>query len=301
MAEVSWEGLSPSQYEDMVSVLLSNLNPEIRRIDGSGGDGGRDSEFRREHGTEIFQAKSFTGRLTKGRRRQVVASLKKAAERSPLAWHLIMPIDPTPGEQDWFDGLQAEKVFPISWEGRTWLNSQMAERPFIPRYFIEGASEQVVEILTQLREEQAAITDIRVGMDRLKALAERFNEIDPFYRFDLSVRDKAVEVHINPRYEGAELDHPINVNFRLMFPDNPEGRAAAEGFRAAMDFGTPAQVAGQFIQSIDIKAPAGFGGSFAEGGTLNIGPPQPVEDWTLPIVLCAISPNDVPQAELLSL
>ncbi len=41
---IRWDDLGPQKYEDMVSVLLSRLDPDAQRIDGKGGDGGRDVE-----------------------------------------------------------------------------------------------------------------------------------------------------------------------------------------------------------------------------------------------------------------
>ena len=35
----------PQKYEGMVSVLLSRLYPDAQRIDGKGGDGGRDVQI----------------------------------------------------------------------------------------------------------------------------------------------------------------------------------------------------------------------------------------------------------------
>lgn len=199
MTEIDWKRLEPRQSEEMVAVLLSHVNPLIRRIDGSGGDQGRDSEFDREGGPEIFQHKSFTGRMTPARRRKVEKSLEKAAARDPVAWHLVVPIDPTPAEHEWFIELGRKYAFPMSWEGFTWLNARMAERPFIARYFAGGESDRVVEMLTELTKEQAAVTDIRVGMERLTALAARINEIDPYYRFDVSIRDGSAEISAHPR------------------------------------------------------------------------------------------------------
>ena len=42
--QIQWDGFEPQGYEDMVSVLLSRLHPDAQRIDGKGGDGGRDAE-----------------------------------------------------------------------------------------------------------------------------------------------------------------------------------------------------------------------------------------------------------------
>src|SRR2546426_8827010 len=78
MASVKWEDIPREVYDDMVSALLSNLYPKAQRIDGSGGDGGRDVQIREPPRLGIFQLKSFTGRMTKGRRRQVKRSLDRA-------------------------------------------------------------------------------------------------------------------------------------------------------------------------------------------------------------------------------
>lgn len=298
MSEVEWERLSSGQFEEMVSVLLSRQNPKVRRIDGSGGDGGRDAEFPRDGGPEIYQLKGFTGRLNGGRRGQVKSSLKKAAKRNPVAWHLVVPIDPTPKELEWFEDLQREYEFPLRWDGRTWLNAQMAERPFIPRYFLSDERDRVLELLAQINEEKASLNDIQAGVERMRALATKINELDPYYRFNIAVRNDTVEVSAMPRYEGAELDHPITVNMALTFPNTDEGRAAAKEFQAAMDFGSPVEVEGQFIQSFSIEGPAGFGGTFAEGGALKIGPPQPREDWEMKFELRAITAEGVPVATL---
>ena len=97
---VRWEDLDPGTYEDMVSVLISRLHPEAQRIDGSGGDGGRDVQVPTDDGLVIFELKSFTGRMDSSRRRQVAASLERASQHEPVAWHLVVPIDPTQGELD---------------------------------------------------------------------------------------------------------------------------------------------------------------------------------------------------------
>jgi hypothetical protein len=107
MTRVKWDELDPGRYEDMVAVLLSNIYPEAaERIDGSGGDGGRDVQLRYESDLDGFELKGFTGRMTSGRRAQVKRSLRRAASVGLRSWTLVVPIDPTPGEQRWFDTLQ---------------------------------------------------------------------------------------------------------------------------------------------------------------------------------------------------
>jgi hypothetical protein len=81
----------------MVACLLSHQNGEVRRIDGSGGDGGRDCQFEATDGVHAYEMKGFSGgRVGKTQRRQVERSLERAASLNPSDWTLITPVDPTP-------------------------------------------------------------------------------------------------------------------------------------------------------------------------------------------------------------
>ena len=157
MPRVDFERLSPDQYEDMVSVLLSRLR-QTRRVDGTGGDEGRDCYFPGEDGTDAYELKSFTGRMTPARRRQVKRSLDRAMESRPRTWTLVVPIDPAPAEQRWFDSLGAGLPAQLEWLGKTWLEEQLARFPDIVRYF-SGAADEVVRILTEISREDALPDD----------------------------------------------------------------------------------------------------------------------------------------------
>ena len=91
---VRWEDLDSQIYEDMGSVLLSRLHPDAQRIDGSGGDGGRDVQIVNDQDDKTlyaFELKSFTGRMDPSRRQQVSNSLKRAADLKPVGWTLVVP------------------------------------------------------------------------------------------------------------------------------------------------------------------------------------------------------------------
>ena len=79
---VPWESLDQKTFEDVVAVLISRLNPEAQRIDGSGGDGGRDVQVQADDGLVIFELKSFTGRMASPQRKQVKDSLKRVGAPS---------------------------------------------------------------------------------------------------------------------------------------------------------------------------------------------------------------------------
>lgn len=95
-------------------MLVNHLHPNrAKRIDGTGGDDGRDVQVRLDDGLHAKEIKSFTRRLTASERRQIKESLSRAS------------------------ALDVE--FPISWRGRTCLDTQLARRPFIQRYYLGDA------------------------------------------------------------------------------------------------------------------------------------------------------------------
>ena len=51
--------------------------------------------------TDAFELKSFTGRITLGRRKQVERSIKRTAALGSARWTLVVPVDPTPAEEKW--------------------------------------------------------------------------------------------------------------------------------------------------------------------------------------------------------
>ena len=183
-----WEDVGHEKYEDMVSVLLSRLYPDARRIDGKGGDGGRDVQIADARDGSImgvFQLKGFTGRVGRSQRRQIERSLERAAELNPAKWTLVVPIDPNPTELKWFDGMRSKYGFPLDWCGKTWLDEKMAAYRDIHRYFLEGAKDEVYELLRELgnEEEKARVVDVAGAAARMEKLHERLNQIDPHYLY----------------------------------------------------------------------------------------------------------------------
>lgn len=274
---IQWNGFEPQGYEDMVAVLLSRLHPEVQRIDGKGGDGGRDVQIvDGQDGliTCAFELKSFTGRMTPVRRKQVERSLKRAASLGPARWILVVPIDPTPAEDDWFRRLSKGYSFPIEWYGKTWLDEKMSAFPDIRRYFLEGAKDEVFQLLREIREEQAIVTDVPGAMGRLRALRERLNEIDPYYRYEVSTGTTAANhrltdvvlsvsfgdgrVDVYPKYLGAVKDRPVTIKANVAVGHDDEL------VRDTLDYGLGATIPPSMVKGVTVDAPSGLGGSFPE-------------------------------------
>ncbi len=275
---IRWSEVEPRGYEDMVSVLLSRLHPDAQRIDGTGGDGGRDVQivsYQNDQIVDAFELKSFTGRMTSTRRKQAIRSLDRAAALGPTRWTLVVPIDPTPSEERWFHQLGQTYSFPIRWLGKTWLDEKMSAFPDIRRYFIEGASDEVIRLLRELQNEHAMVTDVHDAIVRIRTLRERLNEIDPHYRYEIATGTGAVNnwpsdvviavsfadvrVDVYPKYYGAVNDRPITIDIEFVVgPDN-------EVVQNALDYGLDVKIPPHLIGSIMVDAPSGLGGNFAGG------------------------------------
>jgi hypothetical protein len=266
--QVDFARLSPDQYEDMVSVLLSRLW-QAHRVDGSGGDGGRDCYFSDEEGTDVYELKSFTGRMGRTQRRQVERSLGRAMAGSPRSWTLVVPIDPTPAEETWFGTLKAaHSGTRLEWLGKTWLDEKLARFPDITRYF-SGAADEVLRLLAEINREDALPGDAAGLAWQFAGQAGRLNEIDPYYWFEFTIAGETVTVTAHPKYPDAPRDRPITVTATLQFDDSPgqqEARAALADF---LTFGTPATIPPASIAKLAVDAPAGLGGEF-QGGTLRL-------------------------------
>ena len=274
---VDWNKIEPQKYEDMISVLLSRLYRDAQRIDGRGGDGGRDVQIVHKQDGSIahaFELKSFTGRMKPGRRSQIARSLKRAAMLEPEQWTLIVPIDHTPSEKDWFRKLGENYCFPIMWLGKTWLDEKMSAFPDIRQYFLGGTEHEVVRLLRELQKEQAIVTDVPDAIGRLRTLRERLNEIDPHYRYELSTgkdaangrptdvvfavgfRDMRVDVY--PKYSGVTKDRPITVEVKILVDTDDEV------VQNAFNYGLGATIPPHMVDSVTVDAPFGLGGDFTE-------------------------------------
>lgn len=276
MSKVPWSQLNDEQFESMVACLLKTLFADADKIDGSGGDGGRDVRVMTPTGELMYQIKYLQPRLSnaQGHRSQVARSLARAAQTNPRDWTLIVPIDLTEGEQIWLQKLGARYSFPVHFHGATWLNAQMAKHPQISRYFLEDNAAEVVRLMTVLQREQAALAGgIADASERISALADQIDLISPFYRVDWSVVGGRRTLEVVPRYRGAEVDSPIVVGVITDFPNTPAGRKAATEYQALIDYGTPVQIRRQHLKGIEFHGEPGLMPPLV-GATVLIGPTE---------------------------
>lgn len=298
--EVRWEDPGVrARYEDLVAVLISWLYPNAQRIDGSGGDGGRDVQVPTDEGLLIFELKSFTGRISgSGRKAQITRSLARAAEHEPVAWRLIVPINPTPKELAWFERVTAQYPFECTWHDRTWLDSQLARRPAIVRYFLENYEAEVLRLLKELKDEEGDVGNALAATHRARVIRQRLNDLDPYYEYALSIGSglstrtpgAVFSVHVGtdridviPRFATAVRDRPITVSLDLSF--DASTATLREEFERSLDYGDPVDLPAAVVRRVSINAPGGLSDEMTEGAYVRLG--GLVEDLGQPAIVHA--------------
>lgn len=234
---------SGGRFERIVSVLLGTLHPESERIDGAGGDAGRDHQLRSDGRLDLWQSKYFLRRLSESptRKGQIGESLRTAARLRPDSWTLVTPMVPTPGERAWFDDLACEYPFPVVWRGGDWLDAQLARHPAIVRHFM-SANDEYVALLRELKEEQEALVDgLPAATSRIERLAAKLNDSNPFYAVDFTVQDgRITSARLRAKYRGAEQDSPVTMQSTLVA--GPAQDDLVERLCAAFEWGEQAEL-----------------------------------------------------------
>jgi hypothetical protein len=157
-------------FEELVSQLIILELGGAQAVDGAGGDEGIDC-FRRapDHALEVFQAKFFLGRLTSAQKKQVEHSLTRVMERHSLRkWVLCIPLNPTPAELRWFEGIAPPGVT-MEWWGASQLRALLSKHYALTnQFFARDRLEQQFdvfrrEVIRYLRVDQTASHTYRGG------------------------------------------------------------------------------------------------------------------------------------------
>ncbi|MGW7327121.1 hypothetical protein ACWGIU_00500 [Streptomyces sp. NPDC054840] len=249
MGDVQWPS-DPGAYEQAIAVLLSCMHPELLRVDGSGGDGGRDAQLTDAQGLHVFEMKSFTGRMTKGRRSKVESSLGRAALLNPVSWDVVVPIDLNPAEERWFASLQDRFAFPLSWRGATWIKARLVERPAVRRFYFADHHAELGHLLQEIaRNNISPINTAADAAGRLQQLCGRLSELDPHYTFRITAGPGShTGIEVLPAYPGADRDQPLHIALSVTDPDTPEGERAASDFERCRRYGDAIDLPARFVQ-----------------------------------------------------
>ena len=208
MTRIEWTRKTADEVEDAVSMILCRLNPAAFRVRPSRGDGGIDVCVPKGDGHyEVYQVKKFAENLSPNQKRQIAKSHLQlrnfAAEHGWTIdrWYLVLPLDPTPENVQWFEELASEGSFPCEWRGLSHVEGWVAQFPDVVDYYFEDGRARLQEALAQFTALSGipmspdsvpnaqsfptlAPSDVQNGIAQLR---ETLNARDPHYLYDFAV------------------------------------------------------------------------------------------------------------------
>ncbi|MDQ1677787.1 MAG: hypothetical protein QOC93_2931 [Actinomycetota bacterium] len=248
---VDFEHLPEPTYATLLSALLHRIHPNAEIIDGSGGDGGRDVQVCENGRLTIYELKSFNGRLDSksGRRAQVESSLREAAQHQPDEWFLVVPINHTPSELKWFNGLRGDYSFVQRWRERTWIDEQLSKHPDLVRHFVTHPHTEVLDRLKELNSEKAVLAGgIPDLLARVKTLEERAAEISPNYGIEFNSTRLGVEIGLFPKGSAVQ---PIRVT--PVLKEGEDTKRTQEALSQVLDFGGRIEIPDSHLDALQIE------------------------------------------------
>ncbi|HVL07331.1 MAG TPA: hypothetical protein VM388_15185 [Acidimicrobiales bacterium] len=310
MARVEWARLSGDDVEHVLSVMLAREHPTARRIRPSQGDRGLDVVVPRPElgGFDVYQVKSFAVNLGSNEKRQIKKSFKRVVAHAadsglPITgWYLVLPLDPTPQNTEWFDELTTGSAFPTGWRGLIYVDGLAAKYPDVIDYYLRDGKDRLAAAVADLtaivrtgvmglprasseRGGPLAPADVQAG---LVALHTELNRYDPHYRYDFAVDAVRPDVPDQPwlvyaaqvgddrvcvtfkvfaRFAEATSERPIPLTIRWKLrPDSP----AAAGLQDWATYGAPFE-APLGSADLELDLPGGLGGEVADAA-VRVGP-----------------------------
>ncbi len=252
----------PANYERLVKLILQRLYGAGQAIDGSGGDGGREFQVRTPESLTLYEAKSFRGRLghEHNRRQQVERSLISTARHQPDSWNLVVPIDPSPKEQEWFDGLRSgDFPFVDRWLGVTWLEEQLARHDDLVRLVTENKLLEYAR--TYKLETEALAGGVGDLLARHEALSALGDTMSPDWRPVISQPAPGVQVvELQAKHPDAGEDAPISFTVTVHIPVDEDTAELREALNISQDLGAgTVDIPGQYLSSLQVNGPPGLG------------------------------------------
>src|ERR1035438_2153443 len=202
---VHWESYPGELFRSVMAVLLLQERPTSRHRRPSSGDGGVDVCEPTSDGYHVYQVKRYSKSLSPRNKKDIAESLKEVQinprlNRRVSAWSLVIPLNPTSGDEEWFSKLTSEVEFPCDWLGYNFWQSESSKFPYVIDYFLESGKERLNQRVRTLAELLRNPSDSVRPADIVSSLSElhkELNSTDPFYSYDFKVT--AVKPANDPR------------------------------------------------------------------------------------------------------
>jgi hypothetical protein len=309
-----------------MAVLLHQERPNSWRRAASQGDGGVDVVDPVEGGYHVFQIKKFSERLTPDQKRQIKGSFEEVCtaprlDRPVVAWSLVLPLDRTDTEEQWFNALTASALFPCDWRGRVFWDSEASKYPGVIDYYLRDEKARLlgrVRTLSQLLADPETPPRPADAAASILELRSEVNDADPHYRYDIAVTGEPpdspnprsilsqtrgfdgvgfVTIDVFARYPQALLDRPISGSFSVVVVDEERGVNILDAYRDHVDYGRALEVPEGALGGFKINAPGGLSGDH-KGGRARLGPRTVPAGAPDRVEISLMSPQDLKIAQV---
>ncbi|MGW0504057.1 hypothetical protein [Micromonospora sp. NPDC003241] len=214
---INWDHLSQPEFDLRVEALICRLysgpDDKVRVYDGRGGDGGRDVVVQQGQRLRIFQLKYFRdgfGTERRTQRRQIVNSFREAMAHRPHEWILVIPTNPTPGEERFVHELGVEHLnLKVQILGRAELDNWFARHTDLVDYFNRDQLREAAKVFQQ---EQAILAGGLADLSaRTRALARVADTLDPHWAVRTVMDGDAIVHRIQAKHPHAHVVSPMGL------------------------------------------------------------------------------------------
>ncbi|ROS58347.1 hypothetical protein EDF38_3090 [Frigoribacterium sp. PhB160] len=214
---VNWEREPGERVEDFAAAYLLLRAGRGNQIRPSQGDRGIDVQIPSAGGWEIFQVKRFATNLSASAKQQIKESWDRFTKeviptRDIKSWSLVLPLEPTPQNEIWFEELTVGADFEINWVGRALLDAWAADSPKLAAYFFGGGEDRMHELMATAlsggQQPQGEGDPLLASIqERMQALGASLDEVDPFYHYELELRAGNIS-DLSPEESMTQVERP---------------------------------------------------------------------------------------------
>jgi hypothetical protein len=177
---------------------------------------------------------------------------------------LVAPVHPTLGDLQWFASLAGRYTFEVTFLDVRWLESKLAERPDIARYVLTTPHQEVVEMVRELREEQAALLGGAPDLQaRLEVLRGRVDALSPVWGMNFVSHGDRQSIGVFPKPGGSPQRVVVHLDVNA---DDPRSASTYAAVTDAVDYGTGTVIEPGFITCVDNDALAALSLPWEQAG-----------------------------------
>jgi hypothetical protein len=260
---IDWDHHTQAEFDRIVEALIRRLydgpGVDVVAYDGRGGDGGRDVVVRIGRRVLLFQLKYFRDGFSdanRKRRRQIRTSFDTAIRGfKPTAWFLVIPTRPTPGEEDFVNGLARTSAgLKVKIRGRDFLDERLAANPDIEAYFLRDWLREAAKDYG--RERAVLLAGLPDLTERHQNLGGIASSLDLNWGVETAYRAGVVEHTLYPKHSNAAQESPITFTVSTAF--GPEHAGLEAALRRVLGFGTRESVTlpPETVRTLTVNGPS---------------------------------------------